>query len=102
LARLINVAAATLPPLGVEEAAVGCARALVPEERLVEGGPVDVAALEDVRAVIFGDQVYAVIAETRRRGAGHLVELPAGKERKWRKTKESSSSVGQKSDDEKK
>jgi len=58
------------------KAAVRRPAALVPDHRIVDPRPVDIAALEHARVVIFADQHVAVIEEARRRlaaigGADH-------------------------------
>jgi hypothetical protein len=46
------------------------ARTLVPDQRLVDAGAVDVAAQQIAAGVIFGDQRIAVVQQPRRRRAG--------------------------------
>jgi hypothetical protein len=55
--------------VSVEEALVGQGRALIPRQRLIHAGAVNVAAFEQIRAVIFRDQVCPVIQEPRRHPA---------------------------------
>ena len=63
--------------VGVEIAAVARSRAFVPDQRIVDAGPVDVAAHHLVGAVIFGDHVHSVIGEAGvGRRAGIAIEPP--------------------------
>ncbi|HUE80013.1 MAG TPA: hypothetical protein VMN38_10330 [Sphingomicrobium sp.] len=47
--------------VGAEEPSVSGATAIVPDYRIVDAGSVDVAPLERIGAVIFGDAVEAVL-----------------------------------------
>src|SRR3546814_15609530 len=51
--------------------------ALVPDDRIVDAGAVDIAPLHRIAGVVLGDQVDAVILEPCGRAAAHrLIEPP--------------------------
>jgi len=52
--------------VGVQPARRGCARALVPDQRIVDARAVHVAPQQRARAIVFGDQRVAVMKEPRR------------------------------------
>ena len=57
-----------------QELARGRAGAVILEDRLVDPRPEDVAMLERVAGVIIGDGIEAIVRESRRGGAGDLVQ----------------------------
>jgi hypothetical protein len=58
----------------MEPAARGRAGALVPDQRLVDPGPVHIAALQRAACVLFSDEAGAGVLEPSRHRAGGLVE----------------------------
>ena len=57
--------------VGGEPALAGEPRAFVPDERRIDARPVRIAPQEIARAIIFRDEIVAVIKKLRGRAAGH-------------------------------
>jgi len=63
--------------VGLQPAAVGGARAFIPEDRRVDARAIDIAALQGVRGVVLRDEGLPVIGPPHRHPAAHALVEPA-------------------------